>query len=91
LADIFALQSEISEEILGALQVEIREAELQRIRRKPTRDLSAYDAFLRAEFHFWRVTREDNAQARRLAERAIELDPSYAEAHALLGATYNIE
>jgi adenylate cyclase len=73
---------------LGALRVEIREAELERIRRKPTRDLSAYDAFLRADFHFLRATRENNAQARRLAERAIELDPSYAEAQALLGSTY---
>jgi len=91
LADIFALQAEISEEILGALQVEIREAELQRIRRKPTRDLNAYDAYLRGEFHFWRTTREDNAQARRLAQRAVELDPSYAHAQALLGGTYNAE
>ncbi|MDH3227791.1 MAG: tetratricopeptide repeat protein, partial [Thermoleophilia bacterium] len=91
LADIFSLQAEISEEILVALQVEIREAELQRIRRKPTRDRSAYDAFLRAQFHFWAFTREDNAQARRLAQSAIELDPSYAEAYALLGGTYNAE
>ena len=91
LADIFALQSEISGEILGALRVEIREAELERIRRKPTRDLSAFDALLQADFHFWRTTREDNAQARRLAQRAIEMDPSYAQAYARLATTYNLE
>jgi TolB-like protein/class 3 adenylate cyclase/Tfp pilus assembly protein PilF len=91
LADIFALQSEISEQILATLRVEIRDAELGRIRRKPTRDLSAHDAFMRADFHFWRATREGNAQARRYAQRAIELDPSYAEAHAMLGGTYNVE
>ena len=47
LADIFALQSEISLEILAAVGVEIGEAELERIRRKPTEDLTAYDLLFR--------------------------------------------
>jgi adenylate cyclase len=91
LADIFALQSEISEKILAAVGLEIGEAELERIRRKPTNDLTAYDLFQRGLFHFWRFTREGNAQARRLVERALELDPDFAEAYALLGATYSTE
>ncbi len=91
LADIFALQSEISLEILAALGVEIREAELERIRRKPTEDLTAYDLLLKGIFHFYRTTREGNAHARHLFEQAIKLDPDYAEAHAMLGATYSAD
>ena len=47
LEDIFAVQSEISLAILGAVGVEVREAELARIRRRPTDDLSAYEAYMR--------------------------------------------
>ena len=47
LGDLLDLQSEISEQILGALGVEIHEAEFARLRRKPTRSLSAYEAFIR--------------------------------------------
>jgi adenylate cyclase len=91
LSDIFALQSEISEEILGAVGVEINEAEFERIRRKPTEDLNAYDLFWRGLFHLNRTTRDGNAHARRLLEQAIELDPGFAEAMGLLGVTYSLE
>jgi adenylate cyclase len=91
LADIFTLQSEISQEILGAVGVEINQAELERIRRKPTEDLTAYDALMRGLSLFNRFSRKDNTEARRLLEQAIELDPSYPEAHALLAATYSVE
>jgi adenylate cyclase len=91
LADIFALQSEISEKILAAVGVEISEAELERSRRKPTDDLTAYDLFMRGVSHFHRFTREDNQKARRLFERALELDPNFAEAYAVLGGTYTTE
>jgi adenylate cyclase len=91
LADIFALQSEISEEILAALQVEIPAAELKRIQSKPTDNLTAYDLYQQGLARFNRYTRQDNAEARRLLERAVELDPGYAEAVGLLGATYTVE
>jgi TolB-like protein/Tfp pilus assembly protein PilF len=91
LVDLFALQSEISEEILGSLQVEIREAEVERIRHEPTEDLSAHDAVTRGRWHLNRMTRADNAEARSLFESAIELDPAYADAYAWLGATYSLE
>ena len=90
-ADIFALQSEIAERILTALQVEIGEAELRRIRRTPTENLSAYDLMLRGLSLFFRFTRKDNARARELFERVLELDPDYAQAYAVLGWSYYIE
>ncbi len=91
LEDIFDLQSEISERILGVVGAQITEAELERIRRKPTDDLTAYDAFARAQYHFTKFTRADHAEARRWAERAIEIDPQFASAIALLGSTYSSE
>jgi TolB-like protein/class 3 adenylate cyclase/Tfp pilus assembly protein PilF len=89
LEDIFTLQSEISEQILGAVGASISEAELERIRRKPTESLTAYDAFARAQSHFFRFRREDHREARRLLERAVELDPGYAAAVSMLGSTYS--
>ena len=91
LADIFAVQSEIAESIQSALQVEILEAELERVRRKPTEDLTAYDALLRGLFELQQFTPDANMRARTLFERAIELDPGYAQAHAALGMNYFLE
>lgn len=90
LSDIFALQSEISQEILTALQLEIRDAELDRIRQKPTDSLTAYDLYLQAVHDVNLSTVEENLRGRRLLERAVELDPNYAAAYALLGATYSL-
>ena len=91
LADIFAVQSEIAESIQRALRVEILEAELERVRRKPTEDLTAYDASLQGSFEIQHFTPDANARARALFQRAVELDPDYAEAHAALGMTYFLE
>jgi adenylate cyclase len=68
--------------------VEIHEAEFARLRRKPTRSLSAYEAFIRGLGHWRKVTREGYAEARSHFGRAIELDPEFAAAHASLAATY---
>jgi adenylate cyclase len=91
LKDIFGLQNEIVTAILDSVGVEIESEEFARAHRKPTDDLSAYDAFVRAISHMRRMTRVDLAEARRWAERAIELDPRYAEAHHALGITYRTE
>ena len=91
LEDVFALQSEISEEILIAVGVEIDQAERARLRRKPTEDFSAYESVSEGWAHFYRFTRKDHREARRLALRAQELDPEYAAAFALLASTYQVE
>ena len=56
--------------------------------RKHTDNPEAYDAFLRGLEYFFRFTKETNAQARQMFEKAIALDPQYAEAYAWLGWTY---
>jgi adenylate cyclase len=88
LKDIFALQDEITQQIMAALKVKMLQAELDRVRRIPTANLTAYDSLLRGVEYFSRTTKEANAQARQLCERAIELDPQYADAYALLGFTH---
>ena len=90
LGDIFAVQSEISESILTQLQVAIREAELERIRRRPTDELGAYDLYLKGRSRVLSGTRQGNQEAGRLFERAIELDPAFAEAYAGLSLTYTV-
>ncbi len=84
LADLFSLQSELAEQIMGAVGSEILAAEIERIRRRPTESLTAHDLVMRALHHYDQFTRKHHARARQLLERAIELDPEYAVAHALL-------
>jgi adenylate cyclase len=91
LSDILALQSEISQQILVALKVELRDAAIERIARRSSRDLEALDTLWRGVAHHQRYTREDNLEARYHYERAIEQDPDFAVAYALAGTTYLIE
>src|SRR5262249_19689985 len=88
LTDIFAVQDEIVQQLVTTLRVEVREAEQERVRRIPTRNLTAYDALLRGAEYLHRITKEGVAQARPLIEQAIALDPQYAAAYAGLGWTY---
>ncbi len=91
LSDILALQSEISQQILVALKVELQDAVVERIVRRSSRDLKAQDSVWRGLAHLRRYTREDNLEARYLYERAIEQDRDFATAYALAGLTYLIE
>ena len=91
LQDIFALQDEIVQKIVTTLKLQLTLQEQGYIVRKHTDNLEAYDAFLRGVEYYWRFTKEANAQARQLFEKAIALDPQYAEAYAWLGWTYWME
>jgi TolB-like protein/cytochrome c-type biogenesis protein CcmH/NrfG len=88
LADVFAVQDEITEAIVAAIEPQIFAAENFRARRKPPESLDAWDLVMRALSHFWRVTREDNVAARKLLEQAIAIDPNYAQALAVLAANH---
>lgn len=88
LRDIFALQDEITQKIVAALEVRLSEGERARLARKYTANLDAYDQFLQGTEHWRRTTPEANVQARQLFERAIALDPKFAAAYAALGFTY---
>ncbi len=85
LDDIFALQDEITETIVTSIEPELGAVERERARRKPPENLGAWDLFQRGLWHlFDDVKRDALAQAKRLFERACELDPEFAAAHAEL-------
>jgi TolB-like protein/DNA-binding winged helix-turn-helix (wHTH) protein len=88
--DLFALQDRIATQIAGALAVRLTEAEQRRAFAKPTSNLQAYDQVLRARPALQRPSRAGLAEARVLLRRAIELDPSYAAAHAALAESFYI-
>ncbi len=88
LEDIFALQDEITQSIVAAVDPEFMLAEMQRALRKDVRNLDALDYRLRAGWHMFRFTKKDNAEARRLALRAVDLDPGNAEAFFVLATTH---
>src|SRR5262249_47201951 len=89
--DIFALQDEIVQKIVTTLKLQLTLQEQGYIVRKTTDNLEAYDAVLRGIEYIFRYTKEDNLQARQLFEKAIALDPQYAEAYAQLSRTYWLE
>src|SRR5438093_350762 len=82
LEDVFAIQDEIAENIVKALRVVLSETEKRAIETKRPDNVQAYDYYLRGRqfFHQWR--RRSVEYARRMFERAIEIDPNYALAHA---------
>ena len=70
LADVFAVQDEITEAIVAAIEPQIYAAENFRAQRKPPDSIDAWDLVMRALSHYWRVTRQDNVVAQALLEKA---------------------
>ncbi len=79
--DIFDLQDQLTERIVGTLAPTLRRAEIERARRKRPDSLDAYDFFLRALPHSYANTPTDTSEALRLLNEALRLDPNYACAH----------
>ncbi|UPK26080.1 winged helix-turn-helix domain-containing protein [Bradyrhizobium sp. 195] len=88
LADVFAVQDEITEAIVAAIEPQLYAAESFRAQRKPPDSMDAWDLVMRALSHYWRVTRQDHVVAQALLEKAIALDPTYGKALGLLGTSY---
>jgi TolB-like protein len=79
LADVFAVQDEITEAIVAAIEPQLYAAENFRAQRKPPDSLDAWDLVMRALSHYWRVTRQDNVVAQALLEKATAIDPNYGQ------------
>jgi adenylate cyclase len=90
LEDLFALQDEISLSVVGAIEPSLRDAEIERVKRKRPDSLDAYDLVLRAIPHVDVAMPEEAAKALPLLEQALALDASYAGAHGLLAWCHEI-
>jgi len=87
--DVFELQDQVTARALGSIATTLRQAEIERARRKPTESLDAYDLFLRGMANFYKWTREGNDEALSLFYQAIERDPYYAAAYAAAADCFN--
>ncbi len=86
--DIFAVQDEITQHVVGALVKRLNLVEQERALAKPTSNLKAYDFVLQGRSYIHKSTRSANFKARELIEKAIELDPEYASAYTWLARTH---
>jgi TolB-like protein len=82
LDDIFELQDQMAESVVGAVAPQLERAEIERAKRKPTESLDAYDYYLRGMAKLHSGTREAIGAALPLFYKAIELDPEFASAYA---------
>jgi hypothetical protein len=82
--DIFRLQDEITLSVVGAIEPNLREAEIERVKRKRPHSLDAYDLVLRAMPHVYAAMPEAAVKGLPLLERALALQADYASAHGLL-------
>jgi adenylate cyclase len=78
LEDIFALQDEITQTIVGSIDTELRGAEQNRARRQPTENLQAWDFYQQGNWHYNRITKDDCVAARSMYEKSIALDSDFA-------------
>jgi TolB-like protein len=83
LGDIFDLQDQLTENVVGAIAPQLERAEIERAQQKPTKNLDAYDYYLRGMASLHRGTRESIAEALAQFYRALELDPDFASACAM--------
>jgi len=84
LEDIFAVQDDITQSVVGAVQPELSRSEQDRARRKRPDRLDAWDLYQRGLWHYWRREQDDTEEAERLFLRATELDPDFSSAYASL-------
>ena len=82
LEDVFEIQDEIASSIVAALRVVLSDDEKRAIEQVPTANVEAYGFYLRGRQYFHQHRRKAHEYARQMFERAIELDPGYALAHA---------
>jgi adenylate cyclase len=84
LEDVFDLQDQITEKVVGIVEPSVRQSEIEHSRRKHLENLDAYDLYLRAMPHMASMMPADAKIASGFLEAALKLDPNYAAAHAAL-------
>ena len=90
LEDVFDLQDQITEKVVGVVEPSLRQSEIEHSRRKRPENLDAYDLYLRALPHVVSVMPADARIAAGFLEDALRLDPNYAAAHAFIAWCHEI-
>jgi len=85
---VFALQDQITQKIVSAMQVQLTRGEKEQVGLRATDNIEAYKARLEGTGHFYRYTPDGTAKAAALFKKAIELDPNYGQAYAALAHVY---
>ena len=88
LKNIFAFQDKVTRNVVTALAVELTKDDRERVARRGTGNVQAYDIFLKGWQHYLRQTPEDFRVAIVHFKKAVELDPNYGRAYAALASTY---
>jgi TolB-like protein len=88
LADVFAVQDEITEAITASIEPQLFAAENFHARRRTPDSMDAWGLVMQALSHFWRLTREDYIVAQELLEKAIAIDPNYGQALGVLATSH---
>jgi TolB-like protein/class 3 adenylate cyclase/rhodanese-related sulfurtransferase len=88
LSNIFEVQDKVTRNVVAALEIHLTYAEQEAQTKKEPVDPEAYDAYLQARSHYYLHSPEDFVKAIPLLEKAIELEPGFAPAHAVLAAVY---
>ena len=88
LSEVFAIQDEVTTKIVGALEINLTDQENLSLKRSYTISVEAYDELLKGRREFSRVIRAGNTASRTFFEKAIQLDPAFADAYAFLAWTY---
>jgi TolB-like protein len=83
LNDIFDLQDQLTESVVGAIEPQLERAEIERALHKPTESLDAYDCYLRGMASFHQRGREAVSEALSMFYKALERDPAFAAAYGM--------
>ena len=90
MVDIFELQDKFTPKIVASLAVKLTPEKEQSIADRGTNNIEAYDAYLQSQGHWFPQTSENLGKAVAYLKKAIELDPDFTRAHALLAGAYSI-
>lgn len=91
IADVFAVQDEITQMIVGAIQPELSRAERERAKVRPRDNLDAWSTYQHGMFHLYRFSRDDFLEARRYFRQAISADPGLGPAYSALAESLYYE
>lgn len=88
LEEIFKLQDQVTSSVVGAIAPKLEQAEIERVKRKPTKSLDAYDYYLRAMAKLYEGKRQSIEEALSLFQKAIDRDPGFAAAYGMSAYCY---